>query len=207
MFHAADEGTMLLDEVGELSPSAQAAMLRVLERGEVTRVGSTRAEPVNVRVLAATNRDLEDAVARGGFRRDLLFRLDRFSILVPPLRDRPDDLAALVRRTLGERAISEPAKKALATYGWPGNVRELQNVLERAIVLAGQGPVDVDHLPRRLVAPTGSSGSLRIRLEGTEAEAIKDALEATGGNRTHAARRLGISRRALLYKMQKLKLR
>jgi len=207
MFQAANGGTLLLDEVGELSPAAQAAMLRVLEHGEVSRVGSTRPETVDVRVIAATNVDLDEALARGAFRRDLLYRLNSFVVPVPPLRDRPEDLEALALRALAGRPISNEARRALLAYAWPGNVRELLNVLERAVVLAGEGAVEESHLPGRLAAAASGGGNLRARVAGTEAEAIRAALDATNGNRTHAAKRLGISRRALLYKMQKLGLR
>ena len=212
---SASNGTLLLDEVGELPLPAQAKLLRVLEQRLVSRVGGTEEIEVDVRFLAATNRDLEAEVSRGTFRQDLYFRLSPFVISVPPLRERPRDLLPLAtsfarkgaaRMGRPNPSLSPAFVAALARYPWPGNVRELRNVIERALVLADDGMLRVEHLPERFGVEEPSQpprGELPAQIDELERLNVVEALRATAGNRTHAARRLGISRRALLYKLKK----
>jgi DNA-binding NtrC family response regulator/pSer/pThr/pTyr-binding forkhead associated (FHA) protein len=215
-------GTLLFDEIGELPAAMQAKLLRVLEERKVLRVGGTEELDVDVRFVAATNRDLEEEAARGAFRQDLFFRLSAITLRVPPLRERPRDLpllAALFADRSAQAAarapvrLSEPFQAALARYPWPGNVRELRNVVERAVVLAGGSDLTASELPERLALlaparggarlPDPTVGSMPDRLEDLERRTLGEALQTAGGNRTHAARALGISRRALLYKLKK----
>jgi two-component system response regulator AtoC len=212
-------GTLLFDEIGELPMSMQAKLLRVLEERKVLRVGGTEEIDVDVRYVAATNRDLEREVERGTFRHDLFFRLSAMTLRVPPLRERPKDLPLLAehfaQRTT-QAAQRPPAHltdgfaQALLRYPWPGNVRELRNVIERAVILASGPELTVTELPERLavLAPAAprAPSPMRDRLDDVERRALTEALQAAGGNRTHAARRLGISRRALLYKLKKFNL-
>jgi transcriptional regulator with GAF, ATPase, and Fis domain len=209
VFERAHEGTLLLDEVGELSLDAQVRLLRVLETGELERVGGDRTLRVDVRVIAATHRDLEAAAAEGKFRRDLFYRLSVFPIRVPPLRERVSDIEPLARHILGElsRAFGEPQptleRKALARLranGWPGNVRELENVLERSLILSRGGPLQIN-LPS---TPTTRSP---VRFEDAARRCIADALAASGGRiygREGAAAILGLKPTTLVSKMQKL---
>ncbi|HEU0032129.1 MAG TPA: sigma 54-interacting transcriptional regulator [Kofleriaceae bacterium] len=216
-FEAADGGTLFLDEIGEIPLSLQAKLLRVLERKMITRVGGTAEVATDVRVVAATHRDLDAEVRAGRFRQDLLFRIGGFTIMVPPLRDRPMEILPLAERfaqqTAAEQgrtapAFSDEAKAALSAYGWPGNVRELKNAIERALVLCAD-TITVGDLPDRLgdatqrVRPVAQTSDVRGQLAEVEREAIVGALDAEGGNQTRAARRLGLSRRALIYKMEK----
>jgi DNA-binding NtrC family response regulator len=159
IFEKADGGVVFLDEVSELSPSAQVALMRVLERGEVMRVGASRELSVDVRVVAATNRDLEAMCQRGAFREDLLYRLNGVTLRVPPLRERPEEIAPLAELFLGQanrandrqvEGISDAALRLLHLYSWPGNVRELRNAVERAVVIARGPRVTVDDLPERV---------------------------------------------------------
>jgi len=216
---SAHGGTLLFDEIGELPAPMQAKLLRVLEERKVVRVGSTEELTIDVRFLAATNRDLESEVATGTFRQDLFFRLSAITLRVPPLRERPKDLPQLAelfaQRTA--QAAKKPAVRftdgfaqALLRYPWPGNIRELRNVIERAVILAAGAELTVNELPERIavlapVTPRPPS-PMRDRLDDVERRALVDALRSTNGNRTHAAKRLGISRRALLYKLKKYNL-
>jgi DNA-binding NtrC family response regulator len=220
-FEAAEGGTLFLDEIGEITAPLQAKLLRVLEEHRFTRVGGTQEVAVDVRVVCATNRDLEREVARGAFREDLFFRVSAFTILIPPLRDRRSEIVPLAEhfirttaRELGQPpcALSAAARAALERYGWPGNVRELKNAIERAMVLQSGGAIAVEDLPARVVegsfeptglgaAPTG--GDVRGQLAEVERASLVAALEAAGGNQTRAAQRLGLSRRALIYRMEK----
>jgi two-component system response regulator AtoC len=219
LFLEADAGTLFLDEVGELPTALQAKLLRVLQEEEIRPLGESKSRRIDVRVLAATARDLEAEVAAGRFREDLFYRLNVVRLAVPPLRQRPKDIPLLVdhflarfRDTLGKpvRSISDEALEKLVAYGWPGNVRELENVVERAIILAGSDRIGLSELPQNLVAPQPGQApagrptdySLRRARRMVEVEAIQRALRATGGNRTHAARLLEISHRALLYKLK-----
>jgi transcriptional regulator with AAA-type ATPase domain/GGDEF domain-containing protein len=225
-FEAAEGGTILLDEIGELPAALQSKLLTALERRIVTRIGSTEEIPIDVRVIAATNRDLQEEVKQGRFREDLYYRLAVFTIFVPPLRDRPGDIIPLATRfsrqfaaELGQPApgFTTAARAALESYAWPGNVRELRNAVERAVVLTPVGDIDLTALPDGIQARANSSaaeatpfqldGHVPAQLQQMERTAIVAALEATGGNQTQAARRLGISRRSLIYKMERFGLK
>ena len=219
LFVEADGGTLFLDEIGELPPPLQVKLLRVLQEEEVRPLGESKARSIDVRVIAATSRELEREVASGRFREDLFYRLDVFRLRVPPLRERREDVPLLVdyflatfRETLGKpvRTIADEALDRLVAYDWPGNVRELENVMERATILCDGDRITLDDLPeslakpRRSPPPPASHGdfSLRRARRRFESELITRALEATGGNRTRAARLLEISHRALLYKLK-----
>jgi two-component system response regulator AtoC len=217
LFEEAHEGTLFLDEIGELPPALQVKLLRALQDGEVRRVGATTATAVDVRVIAATNRDLQADVAAGRFRADLFYRINVVAIALPPLRDRPEDIAELarffvdrhaVRMGLTARGISAPAMRLLTEHSWPGNVRELEHAIERALVVTGGAAIEPSDLPAT-VRPNGSpthtiDGALSVKRQTTELEKtlIRRALEQTRGNRTRAARLLEISHRALLYKIR-----
>jgi DNA-binding NtrC family response regulator len=215
LFRAADGGTILLDEVGEITPALQVKLLRVLQTGEFIPVGDTRTQRADVRVIAATNRDLEGMVARGTFRQDLYYRLNVVPLTVPPLRDRPEDIETLVAfflRRFGAPGlrIAEDAREALLRYGWPGNIRELENAIEHATVL-GDGrqllladlPAAVQEWRRRASPPGPGEPAANETLEDTEKRCLLAALEKTGGNRTRASRLLGITRRTLGYRLRK----
>jgi DNA-binding NtrC family response regulator len=219
-FEAAVGGTLFLDEIGELAPPTQAKLLRVLEERRITRVGGTDEIEVDVRVVCATNRDLEAEAARGAFRSDLYFRISGFTILIPPLRDRPDEIIQFaeyfLRQAVGPGgyapALTERAVAALRRYAWPGNVRELRNAIERANVVHTDGVIDVEDLPDRVRearAPAGTVASIesgrdvRDRMAELERNAIIAALDACRGNQTEAAKQLGLSRRTLIYRMEK----
>ena len=200
LFEPADGGTLFLDEVGELPTSLQVKLLRALQEGEVRRLGGTGTTSVNVRILAATNRDLEAAVKDGDFRQDLYYRLAVIPIHLPPLRD---------RLNLGVELVSPGAMKALLAYPWPGNIRELENVLEQAMVLTEGDTLDEESLSGRLAAthmvlePGYGSDDLSVKRRSAELERqlIQRALERTGGNRSKAAVLLELSPRALRYKI------
>ncbi len=216
-FEAAGGGTLFLDELGELPLGAQAKLLRVLEHKRIVRVGGTRELPVDVRLVCATNRDLEAEVVRGRFRQDLYFRISAFVIPVPPLRDRKVEIEPLARAfardvaaELGQKppAITGDALAILVAHEWPGNVRELRNAIERAVVLAGGGAIEPHHLPDRVrdAAPSRQADDaidVRGRVSAVERDAVLAALDAAGGNQTHAARRLGLSRFALIRLLEK----
>ena len=219
LFEVADGGTLFLDELGELPMELQVKLLRVLQEGTVRSLGATQDRTVDVRVIAATVRDLSREVREGRFREDLFYRLDVLRVEVPPLRERREDVPILVERflerhreRLGTRAsrVSPAAFERLLAYDWPGNVRELENVIERAVVLADGDEVGEMDLPDRLRAPTDpakvflASGDLSIkRMQAfMERELIARALAKTGGNKTAAAKLLEISHRALLYKIK-----
>jgi two-component system response regulator AtoC len=218
LFLEADGGTLLLDEIGEIPPSTQVRLLRVLQEREVLRVGESRARPVDVRILAATNRNLEEEVAAGRFREDLYFRVNVIPIRVPPLRERREDLGALIpillEKIAGEAGVekvrlSRESHDLLLRHEWPGNVRELQNVLQRAVILADGGVVRVDDLPDPLRSPAEpdlpepNGLPLPELVERIERRAIRTALAAHGGVRARAARQLGLPERVLRYKIQK----
>jgi len=218
-FAAADGGTLFLDEVGELPPGLQPKILRVLQSGEVDRVGSTHSIRVDVRIVAATNRDLEEMIEQGTFRQDLYYRLAVVPLHVPPLRDRREDIPLLAEHFL--RKVAERADRPelrlppevftrFDAYDWPGNVRELENIIERMVVLSRDDRISLDALPAKLRgdAAAGSDIGFRlppqgVRLEDLERELIRQALERHDGNRTRAARELGLTRNTLLYRMQK----
>jgi two-component system response regulator FlrC len=207
-FELADGGTLLLDEVSEMELGLQAKLLRVLQEYEVDRVGGTAPVPVDVRVVATTNRRLRDMVDRGGFREDLYYRLSVLPLALPPLRARPGDVELLAEHFLarlrGDRALalSPPARTALAARPWPGNVRELQNAIERAVLLARGGEIGPQDLADRDGAVPRLGGSLAgLTVEEVERRLIVDTLERTRNNRTQAARLLGISIRTLRNKL------
>ena len=219
LFEEADQGTIFLDEIGELPLGLQVKILRALQEGTIRRLGETKDRTVDVRVIAATVRDLKHEVDEGRFREDLYYRLNVLPITVPPLRERKDDLALLVDHFIEKnnlrlgtkvRGISAPARKLVLDYHWPGNVRELENTIERAVVLAEGDVLDVADLPERLREPRDvaaialSTGELSIKktTRFIEETLIRRALEKTKGNRTAAAKLLEISHRALLYKIK-----
>jgi len=214
LFGAADGGTLFLDEIGELPLELQPKLLRVLQEGEIRRVGESRSRRVDVRVLTATARDLRDEVARGRFRDDLYFRMAVVEIRIPPLRQRMEDLPFLVEHFVARIAARERRPPPIFTsaaidllqgYRWPGNVRELENFIEKTLIFCRGEMIDGAELPwevRRENRAEPSSLSLKQAALRLEREYIVKALAATGGNRTHAARLLEISLRALLYKVK-----
>jgi Nif-specific regulatory protein len=215
-FELANGGTLFLDEIGELSPATQIKLLRVLQEREFERVGGTESVQVDVRVIAATNRDLEKALADSTFRADLYYRLNVFPIFIPPLRARKADVLPLAdhfiekyAREQGKniRRISTPAIDLLAGYHWPGNVRELENTIERAVLLADGDVIHAFHLPPTLqtAEATGMvlSTSLDSAVEAFERSLIEDALKTARGNRSRAARLLGTTQRVISYKVRK----
>ena len=215
LFGEADGGTILLDEVGELAASAQAKLLRVLQEGEVRPVGEEKSRTVDVRVLAATHRDLEAEVKAGRFREDLFYRLNVVRLHVPPLRERPDDVVLLARHFLDRFAtrfgveglrVPEALLDRLRAHAWPGNVRELENALESLVALSPPEGLDLSLLPfgRGEAAPAEDGPlSLKQRVEAYERGLVHEALKAALGNRSEAARRLGISRVTLHDKLKK----
>ncbi|MFN2427128.1 MAG: sigma-54-dependent transcriptional regulator [Candidatus Binatia bacterium] len=226
-FEAADGGTIFLDEIGEMSPGLQAKLLRVLQEGEIQRVGAPRSQHVDVRVVAATNRNLLEAIGEGRFRKDLYYRLNVVSVELPPLRARRGDLPHLIRHLLTRKSeeLGMPPRELapalidrLIEHRWPGNVRELENVIERLLVLSGGAPViGVDQLPSDLgegaVVEGGGdarnsvlngSKSLSDAVDEFERDIIGEALEQTYFNQTRAADLLGTTRRILKYRMDKL---
>jgi DNA-binding NtrC family response regulator len=225
LFREANGGTLLLDEIGELNLELQAKLLRVLQEGEVRPVGEDRSVAVDVRVLAATHRDLLRLVAEGRFREDLYYRLKVVSLNVPPLRERRDDIAVLARHFLRVYAtqfgvviprVPPDLFARLAEYDWPGNVRELENAIEAAVALSVDGELDLAHLPRRtnqeaptevatLDAAQGTQSELTLkqRVEAYERGLIVAALDAARGNRQNAALRLGVSRATLHDKLHR----
>lgn len=229
IFEQADGGTVMLDEVGELSPAAQAALLRVLETKRVTRVGSVQEVEVDVRVIAATHRDLEQMVETGAFRRDLLYRLNAMTMRVPSLRERPEEIDALTDSFLEEasrasgvpvRSLDPRARSLLHRYRWPGNVRELRNVIERAVLVCSGDAIEPDDLGERIVrtegflpgAPVQESGlesdtDFKDRVRRYEIELILDALRRADGNQTQAAKMLRMPLRTLVHKMRALDIR
>ena len=220
LFAEADGGTIFLDEVGELPVSLQVKLLRVLEDEVVRPVGSNASRQVDVRVIAATSRDLDKRVKEGAFREDLYYRLNVMHITIPPLRERNEDVSALVEHFLDRfnqrfgrsvQGLAPEASDAMLAYGWPGNVRELENAIERAMILSDGDELPLDVFPPSVRDATSKPSlavggeddlSIKRRVAALEAELIARALEHTGGNRTHACRMLEISHRALLYKMK-----
>ncbi|MBE7480080.1 MAG: sigma-54-dependent Fis family transcriptional regulator [Polyangiaceae bacterium] len=223
LFREADGGTLLLDEVGELPASLQVKLLRVLQERSVRAVGATQETAVDVRVLAATNRDIEAEVARGGFRQDLYYRLNVIRVVLPPLRDRREDIPLMAERFLRRFAaemgkdvggFTADALRALERYAYPGNVRELENVVERSVALAGARSIGLGDLPAEVAGAASNPTSQLLTLppEGAnldellnevERRLLVSALDRTGGNRTAAAKLLGVTFRSLRYRLSK----
>jgi transcriptional regulator with PAS, ATPase and Fis domain len=224
-FAQADGGTIFLDEIGEMEPNVQAKLLRLLQDGELYPVGEETPTKIDVRVLAATNRNLEREVANGRFRADLFWRLNVIPVEMPPLRSRPTDIGRLCEHFLAranERhrrqvtGIDAAAMAALKSYGWPGNIRELENVLERIVIVKATGMLGLADLPTQIRTPrsTPATGTeipelpkdgtdLRAMLEAVEDRMIGEALERTGGNKNRAAELLGLNRTTLVEKLRR----
>jgi Nif-specific regulatory protein len=215
-FELAEGGTLFLDEIGDINLNTQVKLLRVLQEREFERLGSTETIKVNVRMLAATNKDMERAIAAGTFREDLYYRLNVFAIFVPPLRERKADLLLLVDHFLEKfsrehkkiiKRISTPAIDMLMSYHWPGNVRELENTLERSVLMCDGQVIHGHHLPPSLQTAEASNTVNRVSLgdavAGFEKDLIQDALKTTRGNRAKAARLLDTTERVLNYKVRK----
>ena len=222
-FEAADRGTLFLDEIGELTSGMQVKLLRVLQEREFERLGGNETIKVDVRVIAATNRDIEKAVKEGAFREDLYYRLNVVSIVIPPLRERKEDVPGLLDffikkyNTENKKSItgiSAETRDLLMRYGYPGNVRELENIIERAVVLSKKGIITIADLPIHVRTPASEDelpaetqqGSLNETMETIERSILLEALKASGGVQTRAAEKLGISERVLRYKLKKYKL-
>jgi Nif-specific regulatory protein len=216
-FELAEGGTIFLDEIGDINASTQVKLLRVLQEREFERLGGTESVRVNVRVIAATNKDMEKAIADGTFREDLYYRLNVFTIFVPPLRDRKADLLLLADHFLEKfsrehgkviKRISTPAIDMFMSYHWPGNVRELENAVERSVLVCDGQVIHGHHLPPSLQTAEGSGTVTRVSLkdavEGFERDLIQDALKTTRGNRAKAARLLDTTERILNYKVRNL---
>ena len=234
-FEQAQDGTLLLDEVTEMPLGLQAKLLRVLQEREVERVGGKKPVALNIRIVATSNRDMAEAVARGGFREDLFYRLNVFPLLIPALRQRPEDVVALARHFLATHGgmvgrvgmvLSVTAEMALRSHAWPGNVRELENVIQRAMILTPGDTVEVEHL-HLMASPAGISANAPVpvasplilqpapleksevlradSIRDLEREHILETLAAVGGSRKAAIERLGISERTLRYKLKQYK--
>jgi two-component system response regulator FlrC len=234
-FEQAQDGTLLLDEVTEMPLGLQAKLLRVLQEREVERVGGKKPVALNIRIVATSNRDMAEAVARGGFREDLFYRLNVFPLLIPALRQRPEDVVALARHFLASHGgmvgrvgmvLSPTAEVALRSHAWPGNVRELENVIQRAMILTPGDTVEVEHL-HLMASPAGASANAPVpvaspllpqqapleksevlradSIRDLEREHILETLAAVGGSRKAAIERLGISERTLRYKLKQYK--
>jgi DNA-binding NtrC family response regulator len=217
LIEVAEGGTLFIDEIAEMTPGLQAKLLRVLENGMYRRVGSTQEMHADVRIVAATNKNLEEEQKAGRFRDDLYYRLNVVTIRLPSLRERREDITELVQHFLETRSVGSKryqidpeALKALCRYDWPGNIRELSNVLERAQILAENSTITLDDLPDNLVASipedlAGDGGDAR-RLRDVERRHVREILRQEKGNKVHAAKALGISRRALYRLIQKYRL-
>ncbi len=216
LLEEADGGTLFLDEIGDMSPGLQAKLLRVLQEKEFIPVGSTRVRTADVRFVAATNRDLEAEVSAGRFREDLFYRLNVVTLEVPPLRERPEDVAPLVAHFLARhgtrgQAVDAAAMELLRGYSWPGNVRELENVIQMAAVLSGGETITVEHLPPKLTRPSRPAPPPEpdgpLSLADVEARHIERVLRETGYHKLRTARILGISRTTLDRKIAQYGLR
>lgn len=222
-FDRAQGGTIFLDEIGELNTMLQVKILRVLQEHEFERVGGTEEIKADVRIITATNRDLDEMVRNGSFREDLLYRLKIFPIHLPPLRERKEDIPLLADHFIQKYAremnkstlsISDDALNLLTNYHFPGNIRELANIIERAIILTSSGQILPNALPKDVIKgaynpkkPAFLLPPEGISLEEVEENFIRQALEAANGNQTHAAKLLGISRHTLIYRMEKFKMK
>jgi two-component system response regulator PilR (NtrC family) len=222
LFQEANRGTLFLDEIGETSPAMQVKLLRTIQDRVVRRVGGANEEAVDVRIIAATNRDLEERVATGEFREDLYYRINVIPIVLPPLRERREDVPLLVEHFLRrfaenfgqpQKRITAAAMKRLEAHHWPGNVRELENLVERAVALSTTPTIDVDDFPESLSArPFGGAAAVELPPEGLDLEALLDrqrvdlmrqALVRTGGVQTQAAELLGMTFRSFRYYARK----
>jgi len=215
-FEAASGGTIFLDEIGDTTPSMQVKLLRILQENEVTRVGETEPRPVDVRIIAATNRNLEADVKESTFREDLYYRLNVFPIHLPPLRERRSDIPLLAQHFLtkhiqqqnrAQTALTTETRNALARYDWPGNVRELENEIQRILVLTSNGePIALDTLSEKLrpdaITSYRRDGALKDAVETVEHDMIQEAFKRCNGNKTHMAKQLGITRWTLLQKLK-----
>lgn len=222
LFEVAHRGSLLLDEIGDLSPQLQVKLLRVIQEKTIRRVGGTNDKQVDVRILSATNRDLAAEVAEGRFREDLYYRLNVIQVELPPLRERSDDVPVLVSHFVEKYAeelgkpierVSDEAMRELVAYSFPGNVRELENIIERAVALSQGGAIGVEALPPTVTASRPTPGHVVIpeegvRLEGLvddyERSLLREALRKSGGVKKHAAKLLGISFRSFRYRLEKL---
>jgi DNA-binding NtrC family response regulator len=222
LFEIAEKGTLLLDEIGEINVSMQAKLLRTLQEKEVTHVGGTKPIKVDVRVLAATNRDLEAMVKDGRFREDLYYRLNVIPITVPPLRQRRDDIKVLTEHFLRKHSanaprpikLSDDARRLILDYAWPGNVRQLESAIERALLLAEGDEITVEDLPVEIRAtlPQEGTGGFKLPPEGISFEDLErslliQAMEQTGWNITRAAKLLGLSFRTMQYRLDKFEIK
>jgi transcriptional regulator with PAS, ATPase and Fis domain len=213
LFEITDGGTLFLDEIGDMDLALQAKLLRFLETRTFKRVGGTRDITVDVRIITATNRDLEERMREKAFREDLFYRLNVIPIRVPSLRERPEDVIPLAEKFLADfsrdlgkeiKGIEPEAVKVMEEYGWPGNVRELKNVMERAMILSSADMLDVGTLAlRSRETVSARSGSDSLNLEEMERHLIEEALSRSRNNQSKAARFLGISRDTLRYRMKK----
>jgi len=215
LFEVAGKGTIFLDEIGDMTPATQVKLLRVLQAREVIHLGGAKAIPIQARTIAATNRNLEQAVKEKGFREDLYYRINVFPIFLPPLRDKKQDVPDLVAHFMREQnadpqQIEPKALKLLMEYTWPGNVRELENVVERSLILAGDGPVTINDLPPHIRGEAEMPIELQTgadempTLDDMERRMIRRAITKAEGNKTRAAELLGITRRQLYSKMERL---
>jgi transcriptional regulator with PAS, ATPase and Fis domain len=215
-FELANAGTLLLDEIGEMKPELQAKLLRVLEEGKLRRLGGSTEVTIDVRVLAATNRNLEAAIKEGRFREDLYYRLNVFAIELPALCERADDIPSLVDHFLHElkppegktvTGIEAECLEVLKSYRWPGNVRQLRNVIERALIVTRGPLITTTDLPADMKRNSGSSSSFELRLgmslDDVERELIVRTIEYTGGNKSRAAEVLGISLKTLYNRLER----
>jgi two-component system NtrC family response regulator len=218
-FEAANEGTIFLDEIGELALNLQVKLLRVIQEREIDKIGHPRPIPVNVRIIAATNRNLKNLAEDGEFREDLYYRLSVVTIEIAPLRERREDIPLLIQHFLAKVckrynvppiSLTPEAMERLREYNWPGNVRELENAVERLVVLAKSDtiqerdlPLEIRHADSRIAAIDLKLPDDGISLEEVEKELLVRALEKHGGNQTQAAKYLNISRKTLIYRMEK----
>ncbi len=215
LFEVASEGTLFLDEIGELPKPMQAKLLRVLESGEVRRVGENQPFQVDVRVVCATHRDLDKMVEDGDFRQDLMFRINTFELLLPPLRERIADMPLLVAHLLkrfmphccdADSCIAPKAKELLERHSWPGNVRELANVIEHATILCSSPPIRAEHLPQLHRSPKSSPFDAPLTLRQIEILAVQRSIERHEGNKPKAAEELGVSLKTLYNKLSQAEL-
>jgi DNA-binding NtrC family response regulator len=223
-FEQADGGTVFLDEIGDVPTAIQVKLLRVLQERDFERLGSNKTRKIDVRVVAATNVDLRQALEEGNFREDLYYRLNVFPLTIPPLRERREDIQELAERFLTRfaresgskaRAINTAAMEKLVAYDWPGNVRELENAIERSLIYVKGETIEpddirLDHAPRKGSAAAAGSGGTDgflpegVSLEEHERQLIREALKRAGGNKSQAARILGLTRNALRYRLAQM---